>query len=72
MEKRPRKMKGVKEILCIYVREHMTWVFIPQPKKLDLEITGLVSKNVSCHIATVQLKPLSAPCCTSWKRKGYK
>ncbi len=33
----------------MYIWEHATRVFLPQPKKLDLEITGLVSKKISSH-----------------------
>jgi len=33
----------------IYVREHLSWVFLPQPEQFDLEITdsSLTTKNVT-------------------------
>ena len=39
-----------------------TYIFLPQPKKLNLEITSLVSKNISKPLFTVQLTPPFLAC----------
>jgi len=52
----------------INVREHLTWVFLPQPKQIDLEITNssLTTKNVTCHTCVLSCAAMtSLPLCPS-------
>ncbi len=69
---RDQKTSGHPGPCYINVREYATRVFLPQPKKLDLEITG--SSFQKCYTShshcAVQTTP--PPCWFAWKRKGYK
>ncbi len=53
----------------MYFWEHVTRVFLPQPKKLDLEITDLVYNNISSHKSPVQC---AAPTIPLLAGKSYK